>query len=88
LPYVDLQPAALDQPACQQLYKSNYLDVAESVLKNYKQHRHLPADYRCPADQRIEAFLNEYLVVSGEYLGKTIEHQDILRCLHVIPAAK
>ncbi|MCG6937329.1 MAG: hypothetical protein LJE83_04060 [Gammaproteobacteria bacterium] len=61
LQHIDLQLASLDQPPCKQPYKNSYLDVANSLLKNYRQHRHLLADYRCPADQRIEAFLNDYL---------------------------
>jgi len=65
LQHIDLQLAALDQPPCKQPYKNSYLDVADSLLKNYKQHRHLLADYRCPADQRIETFINDYLKRNG-----------------------
>ncbi len=37
------------------------LSVADSLLRNYSQHRRLLSQYRCPADQRIQNFLNNYL---------------------------
>ena len=50
---------------CQMDIDSSYMSVAESILKNYNQHRRLLADYRCPADQRIQDFLNAYLKRNG-----------------------
>jgi len=41
------------------------LTVADSLLRNYSQHRRLLSDYRCPADQRIQDFLNDYLKRNG-----------------------
>ena len=42
-----------------------YLSVADGLLRNYSQHRRLLVDYRCPADQRIQNFLNDYLRRNG-----------------------
>ena len=65
LQHINLQLAALGQPICQQVSNPAYLDVADSLLKNYLQHRHLLAEYRCPADQRIQDFVNDYLRENG-----------------------
>lgn len=65
LQLINLQLAALGQPACQQEIDHTYLDIADSLLKNYLQHRYLLADYRCPADQRIQYFINNYFQENG-----------------------
>ena len=36
------------------------LSIADSLLRSYSQQRRLLSDYRCPADQRIQNFMNEY----------------------------
>jgi hypothetical protein len=59
-----LQLAALGHK-CQLSTDRSYLSVAESLLKNYSEHRRLLSDYRCPADQRIQDFLNDYLKRNG-----------------------
>jgi len=59
-----LQLAALGHK-CQLSTDRSYLSIAESLLKNYSEHRRLLADYRCPADQRIQDFLNAYLQRNG-----------------------
>lgn len=65
LQHINLQLAALGQPICEKTSDPTYLDIADSLLKNYLQHRHLLSDYRCPADQRIQNFLNDYLHENG-----------------------
>ncbi len=65
LQHINLQLAALGQPICQIDDAQNYLQIADSLLKNYVQQRRLLAKYRCPADQRIQDFLNTYLKVNG-----------------------
>ena len=54
-----LQLAALGHK-CQMGADRSYLKMAEGLLKNYSEHRRLLADYRCPADQRIQQYLNNY----------------------------
>ena len=63
--HINLQLAALGQPTCQQVYKDPSLDAADSLLRNYQQQQRLLSDYRCPADYRIEEFLNNYLKENG-----------------------
>ena len=43
----------------------SYLSIADSLLKNYSEQRRLLSEYRCPADQRIQDFLNAYLARNG-----------------------
>jgi len=64
--HINLQLAALGQPTCAMEDDSQYLSIADSLLKKYTQQRRLLAQYRCPADQRIEDFLNSYLAINGQ----------------------
>ena len=59
LQHICLQLASLGH-RCQLSSDRGYLAVADSLLKNYSAQRQLLADYRCPADQRIQNFLNDY----------------------------
>jgi phosphoenolpyruvate carboxykinase (diphosphate) len=63
--HINLQLAALGQPTCEMDDDRQYLDIANGLLKKYSQQRRLLAQYRCPADQRIEDFLNRYLFSNG-----------------------
>ena len=59
LQHICLQLAALGHK-CQLGTEHGYLSVADSLIKNYSEYRRLFAEYRCPADQRIQDFLNGY----------------------------
>jgi len=65
LQHINLQLAALGQPTCEVEGDQHYLKFADSLLKNYSQQRRLLAKYRCPADERIQNFLNTYLLDNG-----------------------
>ena len=65
LQHINLQLAALGQPVCEVDGDRQYLDIAGHLLKNYTRQRRLLAEYRCPADQRIQDFLNAYLQENG-----------------------
>lgn len=64
LQHICLQLASLGH-RCQLSSDHSYLAVADSLLKNYSAQRQLLAEYRCPADQRIQNFLNDYLQRNG-----------------------
>ena len=64
LQHICLQLAALGHK-CQLSNEHGYLSVADSLIKNYSEYRRLFAEYRCPADQRIQDFLNDYLKRNG-----------------------
>lgn len=61
---INLQLAALGQPGWQG-DDDGWLDIADDLLRNYRQHRRLLQNYRCPADQRIQDFINAYLTRHG-----------------------
>ena len=67
---INLQLAALDQPGWAG-DSDDWLDIADDLLRNYRQHRRLLGGYRCPADRRIQDFLNAYLARNG--VGQTVE---------------
>ncbi|MEQ1529122.1 MAG: hypothetical protein ABL925_07385, partial [Methylococcales bacterium] len=86
LQQINLQLAALGQPTCEVAGDQQYLKIADSLLKNYSQQRRLLAKYRCPADQRIQDFLNAYLQENGldtsiKIPGETfvLEHKGLAR---------
>ncbi|MDQ6992781.1 MAG: hypothetical protein Q9M31_04850 [Mariprofundus sp.] len=59
---INLKLAALGMPTCQlDEGDYSYLEIADSLLKRYARQRRLLSAYRCPADQRIQNFLNSYL---------------------------
>jgi hypothetical protein len=64
LQHICLQLASLGH-RCQLSSEHGYLAVADSLLKNYSAQRQILAEYRCPADQRIQNFLNDYLKRNG-----------------------
>jgi hypothetical protein len=64
LQLICLQLAALGHK-CQLSKEQGYLSVADSLIKNYSEYRRMFAEYRCPADQRIQDFLNGYLQRNG-----------------------
>ncbi|UCB54321.1 MAG: hypothetical protein JSW45_10270 [Thiotrichales bacterium] len=64
LEHICLQLAAMGH-RCELNTDRSYLSIADSLLKNYTEHRRLLAEYRCPADQRIQDFLNNYLARNG-----------------------
>jgi hypothetical protein len=61
---INLQLASLLQPGWAG-DPDDMLDTADDLLRNYRQHRRLLQGYRCPADQRIQNFLNAYLARNG-----------------------
>ena len=66
--YINLKLAALGQPTNEATTDPYFLDIARPLLRNYYQKDQLLGDRLCPADARIQAFLDRYLrdVVTGE----------------------
>ena len=64
LQHICLQLASLGH-RCELSSDRGYLSVADSLLKNYSAQRQLLSEYRCPADQRIQNFINAYLKRNG-----------------------
>ena len=64
LQHICLQLASLGHK-CRLGTESGYMSAADSLIKNYSEYRRLFAEYRCPADQRIQGFLNDYFERNG-----------------------
>ena len=59
--YINLKLAALGQPTSRSAADRYFLEIAGPLLRNYYQKDQLLADRLCPADGRIQAFLDAYL---------------------------
>lgn len=59
--YINLKLAALGQPWYQSDSRMEFLELANDLIKNHKEKNRLLAEYLCPADQRIQSFLDNYL---------------------------
>jgi hypothetical protein len=59
--YIHLKLAALGQPVSGLIGDSDFLDIARPLLRNFHQKDLMLGGYLCPADQRIQAFLDSYL---------------------------
>ena len=60
--YINLKLAALDRPTFKGLPDTRFLDLAGDLIKNHKEKNRLLSNYLCPADQRIQNFVDKYLV--------------------------
>ncbi|RYU57402.1 hypothetical protein EWI61_13320 [Methylolobus aquaticus] len=58
---INLTLAAAGQPICQQVNTGDFISVAEDLVHCYRAQSRLVPDYLCPADQRIQTFLDAYL---------------------------
>lgn len=61
LRYINLKLTALGKPPSESTADPQFLEIVEPLLRNYYQKNRLLGDRLCPADQRIQDFLNAYL---------------------------
>ncbi len=62
--YINLRLAALGLPVVRTSAGFDFLELANDLIKNHREKNRLLTAYLCPADQRIQNFLDGYL---GEY---------------------
>src|SRR5580658_1034278 len=60
--YINLKLAALGQPTSQSTADPAFIEIAGPLLRNYHQKNQLLRGRLCPADARIQAFLDDYLL--------------------------
>jgi len=62
--YINLQLAAMGQPifneSNEELCDDNFIALTDSLIQSYRAKSRLLSDHHCPADQRIQDFLNNY----------------------------
>ena len=64
--YINLKLHSSGLPACEaQDCDNDFFSIADDLLQSYREKSRLLSNYLCPADQRIQDFLNEYLQDSG-----------------------
>jgi hypothetical protein len=59
--YINLKLAALGQPSSQRAADPEFIEIAGPLLRNYYQKNQLLRGRLCPADARIQSFLDDYL---------------------------
>ena len=59
--YINLKLAALGCPLFEGAGDADLQRITLPLLQNHREKDRLLADYLCPADQRIQTFLDEYL---------------------------
>ena len=59
--YINLKLAALGQPYFEKEQDRRFLELASDLIKNHREKNRLLSNYLCPADQRIQNFLDSYL---------------------------
>ena len=59
--YINLQLVALGQPPSRGTTDPYFMEIAGPLLRNYHQKDQLLGDRLCPADTRIQQFLDAYL---------------------------
>ncbi|MDD5036683.1 MAG: hypothetical protein PHE55_18240 [Methylococcaceae bacterium] len=62
---INLTLAAAGLPICQQVNEGDFINVARDLVDSFLAQSRLVADYLCPADQRIQRFLDRYLAGLG-----------------------
>ncbi len=65
--YINLKLAAMGQPVVKSTSGFDFLELANDLIKNHREKNRLLSMYLCPADQRIQSFLDAYL---GEFSDK------------------
>ncbi len=59
--YINLKLAALGQPTSQSTADPDFIEIAGPLLRNYHQKNQLLRGRLCPADARVQSFLDDYL---------------------------
>src|SRR5258707_5677025 len=59
--YLNLKLASLGRPVSRSTAEPEFLEIARPLLRSYQSKDRLLRDYLCPADARVQAFLDSYL---------------------------
>lgn len=87
--YINLKLAALGQPVSRQTADPRFLEIAGPLLRNFHQKDLLLGDRLCPADARIQAFLDRYLGKSPRLPSRTfvLDRAGLARLMSFPPGA-
>lgn len=89
--YINLKLSFLGYPAYKNQKQSDFLKIATPLLRSHhEKNRHLP-NYPCPADQRIQNFLDDYFNGTQQTLPKlpantfVLDHPGLARLMSLPP---
>ncbi len=88
--YINLKLAALGQPTSSATADPEFLELARPLLRNYYQKDQLLAGRLCPADLRIQDFLDSYLGEPAPRLPSTaftLDRSGLARAMSLPPNA-
>ena len=85
--YINLKLAALGQPWYQSDSKMEFLELANDLIKNHREKNRLLTDYLCPADQRIQTFIDNYLSEHRDTVNPRLPSQTFIVDSHGISRA-
>ncbi len=84
--YINLKLAALGQPVVKTT-GFEFLELANDLIKNHREKNRLLSAYLCPADQRIQNFLDGYLSVFKDKVHPRLPSQTFIIDSHGIARA-
>lgn len=64
-PYINLKLAALGCPTAKAAADADFQELVKALLQHQRETERLLANYLCPADWRIQQFLDDYLYETG-----------------------
>jgi hypothetical protein len=88
--YLNLKLAALGQPISLATADPEFIDLARPLLRNYHQKDQLLGNRLCPADLRIQEFLDAYLGEPAPHLPAdafTLDRSGLARAMSLPPTA-
>ena len=85
--YINLKLAALGQPCYQSDSRMEFLELANDLIKNHKEKNRLLSGYLCPADQRIQTFIDNYLAEFKDQLQPRLPSNTFIADSHGISRA-
>lgn len=90
--YINLKLAAIGQPVVINKADENFLEMAEDLISNHREKNRILANYLCPADKRIQSFIDKYLmdlenkpVIKIPSSTFILDHHGIARVLSLPP---
>ncbi len=90
--YINLKLAAMGYPVFGTMHDKDFIDLARDLISNHQEKNRLLSNYLCPADLRIQNFINNYFNESEADSGIRIpsntfilDHHGIARMLSIPP---
>jgi hypothetical protein len=76
--HIHLQLAALGYSPNSKEYNDEFLQIADNLIRNYRQQKKHLEEYQCPSDERIQNFLNKYFARHGQALAPTLPNSSFI----------